>query len=64
VAQVPPTEPPPRTLSVERTPAERALAWVYTGPFGRLWSPLADVVVLWTRWVAGEVRRRLGSRVS
>jgi len=50
---------PPRLLPDRRAPAERALAWIYTGPPGRLWSPLADVVILWSRWMAGRVRARV-----
>jgi hypothetical protein len=50
----------PRTPALDRSPAERALAWVYTGPPGRLWSPLADIAVLWWRWLAGALRRRRG----
>jgi hypothetical protein len=38
-------------------PGERALAWLYTGPVGHLWSVVADVVVFVLGW-----RRR--SRLS
>ena len=44
--------------SLGRPRGERALAWLYTGPIGHLWSALADLTVLWMRWIAGEARRR------
>jgi len=47
------------SAALDRSPSERLLAWVYTGPPGRLWSPLADVVVLWTRWMWGRARARV-----
>ena len=50
----------PGTTSVRRPPAERALAWIYTGPLGHLWSTLADIAVLWIRWMAARVRDRRG----
>jgi hypothetical protein len=28
---------------VRRKPAERAAAWLYTGPLGHLWSAVADL---------------------
>jgi len=37
--------------------ARRALAWIYTGPIGHLWSTAADVVVLWARWGLASARR-------
>jgi hypothetical protein len=40
----------------------RALAWIYTGPIGHLWSTSADVVVLWGRWGAGKLRARYSKR--
>ena len=43
-------------------PRRRALAWIYTGPLGHLWSTLADVVVLWVRWGTGRVRQRYSKR--
>ena len=51
----------PHPAPLNRPPGERALAWLYTGPLGHLWSALADLTVLWSRWVAGEARRRLSS---
>jgi hypothetical protein len=44
--------------SLRRPIAERALAWLYTGPIGHLWSAVADLTGLWSRWIAGEARRR------
>jgi hypothetical protein len=44
--------------SLDRPRGERALAWLYTGPIGHLWSAVADLTVLWMRWIAGEARRR------
>jgi hypothetical protein len=41
-------------------PHRRLAAWIYTGPLGHLWSTLADVVVLWTRWGAAKLRARAG----
>jgi hypothetical protein len=46
--------PPP----VRRDPAERALAWLYTGPLGHLWAVVADVAVLWARYAYARVRAR------
>jgi hypothetical protein len=40
---------------------ERMLAWLYTGPVGHLWSAVADLSVLWARWIAAEARRRAHS---
>jgi hypothetical protein len=34
-------------------------AWVVTGPLGHLWSALADVVVLWVRYLAHRARGRV-----
>jgi hypothetical protein len=39
---------------------DRLAAWFVTGPLGHLWSVLVDVVVLWTRYVAARLRKRLG----
>ena len=44
--------------SLSRPRGERALAWLYTGPLGHLWSTVADLTVLWTRWIASEARDR------
>jgi hypothetical protein len=46
--------------AVLRRPAtERALAWLYTGPLGRLYGTLADVAVLWVKWMLMRARTRL-----
>ena len=42
-----------------RPPAERALAWLYTGPLGRLWGTLADIAELWVKWMLLRARARL-----
>ena len=34
---------------LDRSAAERLHAWLVTGPPGHFWSPLADIVVLFTR---------------
>lgn len=44
--------------TVSRAPAERALAWLYTGPLGHLYGVLADVTVLWARYAASRLRKR------
>jgi hypothetical protein len=36
---------------------DRLAAWLVTGPFGHLWSALADVVLLWTRYLAWRALR-------
>jgi hypothetical protein len=38
---------------------ERALAWLYTGPLGHLYGVLADVSVLWWRYVRSRIRARV-----
>jgi hypothetical protein len=52
----------PQETPMTRPRSERALAWLYTGPFGHLWSAVADISVLWTRWIAGEAVRRFRAR--
>jgi hypothetical protein len=37
----------------------RLLAWIVTGPLGHLWSALADMTLIWARWLAHRARRRL-----
>jgi len=37
---------------------KRAQAREITGPIGHAWSALADVVVLWGRYLAHRARRR------
>jgi hypothetical protein len=41
-----------------RAPAERLLAWVVTGPLGHLWSAVADITLLWVRWLLLRARGR------
>ena len=45
--------------ALTRTPAERALAWFYTGPLGRLWGTLADIAELWIKWMLARARARV-----
>jgi hypothetical protein len=49
----------PKPAPLDRPLTERAQAWLYTGPLGHLWSTVADIAVLWFRWIAGEARRRV-----
>jgi hypothetical protein len=42
---------------VGRNRADRAAAWIVTGPLGHLWSVTADVVVLWVRWGLSRLRK-------
>jgi hypothetical protein len=52
---------PTRTLLAgRRGPAERALAWLFTGPLGHLYGMLADLTVLWARYARARLRQRLG----
>jgi hypothetical protein len=51
--------PPPSRLREPRPAAERALAWLYTGPLGHLWSTLSEIAIYWTRWALGSLRSRL-----
>jgi hypothetical protein len=44
---------------VRRPPAERALAWLYTGPLGHLWGAVADISSLWLRWMWSRASIRL-----
>jgi hypothetical protein len=37
---------------------ERFAAWIVTGPLGHLWSALADMAIVWTRWLAYRARGR------
>ena len=46
--------------ALTRPPAERALAWLYTGPLGRLWGTLADIAELWIKWMLARARARVG----
>ena len=42
---------------VRRRPGERLQAWVLTGPLGHLWSALADMTLIWVRYLAHRARR-------
>jgi hypothetical protein len=37
---------------------ERFAAWLYTGPLGHLYGLLADVAVLWARYLRSRIRDR------
>jgi hypothetical protein len=41
---------------VDRPTAEKLQAWIVTGPLGHLWSALADMAVIWVRYLAHRVR--------
>jgi hypothetical protein len=49
----------PRVNSLRRSHAERLQAWLVTGPLGHLWSVVADVTILLTRYAAQELRQRM-----
>jgi hypothetical protein len=36
---------------------DRVAAWIVTGPLGHLWSVIADLAVLLTRYAWARVRR-------
>lgn len=44
--------------AASRAPAERVLAWLYTGPLGHLYGVVADVAVLWARYALSRLRER------
>jgi hypothetical protein len=44
---------------VRRSAAEKLQAWVVTGPLGHLWSAVADMSLLWARYLANRVRGRV-----
>jgi hypothetical protein len=48
-----------RPAQLRRPPGERVLAWLYTGPLGHLYGAVADIGVLWTRWVLSLARERV-----
>jgi hypothetical protein len=50
---------PESTLRVVK-PRDRLAAWLVTGPLGHLWSAVADIVVLWTRYLWARARGRAG----
>jgi hypothetical protein len=43
---------------LRRDPAERAQAWLVTGPLGHLWSVIADIAVLLARYGIARLRGR------
>ena len=45
-----------------RSPAERVLAWLYTGPLGHFWGAAADISEMWLRWMWSRARMRLLKR--
>jgi hypothetical protein len=42
---------------VRRPATEKLHAWIVTGPLGHLWSALADMAVIWARYLAQRGRR-------
>jgi hypothetical protein len=44
---------------IDRSPREKASAWIVTGPLGHLYGTLADLTVLWAQWAAARVRARV-----
>ena len=42
---------------VRRSAAEKLQAWIVTGPLGHLWSALADMTLIWARYLAHRARR-------
>ena len=46
----------PRVL--RRTASEKLQAWIVTGPLGHLWSALADMILIWARYLAHRARGR------
>jgi hypothetical protein len=47
------------TAVIQRSPREKAAAWVWTGPLGHLYGTVADIAVLWARWGVSRVRARV-----
>jgi hypothetical protein len=39
-------------------PLARFRAWLVTGPLGHLWSALADMTIIWARYLAHRARMR------
>jgi len=35
---------------------DSATAWIVTGPLGHLWSALADMTLIWVRYLAHRAR--------
>jgi hypothetical protein len=44
---------------LRRPAAEKLQAWIVTGPLGHLWSALADVTIICTRYVLNRARGRV-----
>jgi hypothetical protein len=38
--------------------SDAILAWLVTGPLGHLWSAVADMVLLWARYLMARSRGR------
>jgi hypothetical protein len=38
---------------------DRLAAWLVTGPLGHFWSALADMALIWARWLAHRARGRI-----
>jgi hypothetical protein len=45
---------------ISRRPAERAQAWLWTGPLGHLYGGLTDFVVLLARIAGARARAAIG----
>jgi hypothetical protein len=43
--------------SLRRSPIERFVAWVLTGPLGHFWSAVADVVMVLARYWWARARK-------
>jgi hypothetical protein len=43
--------------SVRRPVTEKLQAWIVTGPLGHLWSALADMTLIWVRYLVHRARR-------
>jgi hypothetical protein len=44
---------------VRRSAAEKLQGWIVTGPLGHLWSALADMTLIWARYLAKRARGRV-----
>jgi hypothetical protein len=49
-----------RSRRIRRSPPERIIAWIWTGPAGHLYGGLADLAVLFGRLGAEGLRARFG----
>jgi hypothetical protein len=45
--------------SVRRPAPEKLQAWIVTGPLGHLWSALADMTIIWSRYFVNRARGRV-----